>query len=164
MGTSATRATVLLTRAGVSYDVRAYTSPATSGAGRHDYGAEAAAALGVPPDSVYKTLVADAGGTFLLALVPVDRQLDLRALASVVGARAAALVEPVVAERLTGYVVGGISPFAPRRQMPTIVDETALRHDRIHVSAGRRGLQVLLDPRDLVLVLDAQVAPISRDG
>ena len=164
MGTSATRATLLLSSAGVAYEVRAYETAAGRADGRHDYGAEAAAALGVPRSTVFKTLVVEAGRGTVLALVPVDRQLDPKALASVVGARTAALVEPSTAERVTGYVVGGISPLAPKRQMPAVVDETALAHERIHVSAGRRGLQIVIAPSDLVRVLGARIAAISRDG
>jgi Cys-tRNA(Pro)/Cys-tRNA(Cys) deacylase len=131
-------------------------------AGRHAYGAEAAAALGVPPERVLKTLVATVDGRLTMALVPVSVELDPKRLAAAVGGRRAAMAEPAEAERATGYVVGGISPLGGRRRLPTVVDESALSNATVFVSAGRRGLQVELDPADLVRLTAATVASIGR--
>jgi Cys-tRNA(Pro)/Cys-tRNA(Cys) deacylase len=94
--------------------------------------------------------------------VPVDRELDLKRLASAVGARKAALAEPAVAERATGYVVGGISPLGGRRTLPTVIDRSVDGHETVYVSAGRRGLQLVLRPADLVHLTTAIVADIAR--
>jgi Cys-tRNA(Pro)/Cys-tRNA(Cys) deacylase len=129
--------------------------------GRPAYGQDAAAALGIAPDRICKTLVASADGELVLAVVPVARQLNLKRLAAAVGARRADLAEPAAAERATGYVVGGISPLGTRRRLRTVVDEGVMAHSRVHVSAGKRGLQVALGPADLVRATGALVARIS---
>jgi Cys-tRNA(Pro)/Cys-tRNA(Cys) deacylase len=126
------------------------------------YGAEAAAALGLPPAQVFKTLLADADGRLVVAVVPVTGRLDLKALAAAVAARRASMADPDVAERSTGYVVGGIAPLGQRRALPTVIDDSAFEHDVIYVSGGRRGLDVGLAPTDLARLLDASRAPISR--
>ena len=153
-----TPATVGLTEAGVEHSLHPY---------EHDprvasYGLEAARALGLDPAEVFKTLVAETDGALVVAVVPVTGELDLKALARAVGASRARMADPVAAERSSGYVRGGISPLGQRRQLPTVVDTTALEHDRVYVSAGRRGLDVGLAPADLVRLTDAVVARIGR--
>ncbi len=146
-------------RAGVACQVREY---------RHDpaaqsYGLEAAEALGVDSSKVFKTLVASlATGDLAIAVIPVDTQLDLKALATATGAKKAVMADRQAAERATGYVIGGISPLGQRRRLTTVVDESALTHGQIYVSGGRRGLEIALDPRDLVNLTNATLYRISR--
>ncbi|MEU9367724.1 Cys-tRNA(Pro) deacylase [Streptomyces avermitilis] len=153
-----TPATVALTAAGVPYTVHAYEhDPAHS-----SYGEEAAEAMGVSPDRVFKTLVADVDGALVVAVVPVAGSLDLKALATAVGGKRAAMADPVLAERTTGYVRGGISPLGQRKKLRTVLDESAAVHDTVCVSAGRRGLEVELSPEDLAKLTEAVPAPIAR--
>lgn len=126
------------------------------------YGLEAADALGVPAARVYKTLVIALDRGLGVAVLPVDRRLDLKAAAAALGSKRAALAEQAAAERSTGYVVGGISPFGQRSPLPTAVDESALAHPTMFVSGGRRGFDVEVAPDDLVRLLDARPAPIAR--
>jgi Cys-tRNA(Pro)/Cys-tRNA(Cys) deacylase len=163
-GTPATR---VLERASVTFAVHQHDRGDAGGGvdarrGRASYGLEAAAALGVDPARVFKTLIVGVDGRLVAAVVAVDRELDLRALAAVAGGRKAEMADPAAAERATGYVVGGISPLGQRRRLPTVVDSAALAHRTILVSGGRRGLQVELAPADLVALTDATVAPIAR--
>ncbi|GGZ31333.1 Cys-tRNA(Pro) deacylase [Streptomyces poonensis] len=153
-----TPATVALTGAGVEYRVHAYDHDPS----HPSYGEEAAEALGVSPERVFKTLVADVDGALTVAVVPVTGSLDLKALASAVGRKRAAMADPALAERTTGYVVGGISPLGQRKKLPTVLDASAAEHPTIYVSAGRRGLEVELSPGDLLKVADALSAPIAR--
>lgn len=102
-------------------------------------------------------------GRLAVALVPVDRSLDLKAAADALGARRVALAPAADAARATGYVVGGISPLGQRRRLPTVIHESALSLSVIHVSAGRRGLEIALHPTDLVRLCEANVADIARD-
>lgn len=165
MTSQGTRAIELLRRERVAHHVRAYELPERSGrerAERPNYGTQAAAALGVDPHRVFKTLVASVDGRLTLALVPVTGELVLKRLAEALGARSATLADPTQAERATGYVVGGISPLATRRRLPAVLDGSAGEHDTILVSAGRRGLQVELAPADLARLLDARMAPLGR--
>jgi Cys-tRNA(Pro)/Cys-tRNA(Cys) deacylase len=126
------------------------------------YGVEAAEALGVPPEQVFKTLVADVQGQLYVGLVPVTGDLDLKALAQAAGRKKAAMADPALAERTTGYVRGGISPLGQRKRLPTVVDVSATTFDRVFVSAGRRGLELELAPADLVSLTAATVAPIAQ--
>jgi Cys-tRNA(Pro)/Cys-tRNA(Cys) deacylase len=160
-----TRALDELRRAGVVHTVHEYEPPEPSGrarAARPHYGEAAAAALGIDPRRIHKTLVASLDGRLVVAVVPVAAELDLKALADAFGGRKAAMADPAEAERATGYVRGGISPLGQRRRLATVVDATALGWPTIHVSAGRRGLQVELDPADLVRLTRAVIAPIAR--
>jgi len=153
-----TPATVALTSAGVPYTIHAYDhDPA-----HPSYGEEAAEAMGVSPERVFKTLVADVDGALTVAVVPVAGQLDLKALASAVGGKRAAMADPALAERTTGYVRGGISPLGQRRKLPTVLDASASAHPTICISAGRRGLEDELSPEDLAKLTEAVVAPIGR--
>jgi Cys-tRNA(Pro)/Cys-tRNA(Cys) deacylase len=152
--------------AGVEHVVHTY-APVEAGGSRGrrpHYGADAAAALGVDPGRVLKTLIADVDGRLVAAVVPVAGELDLRALAAAVGGRRAVLAEAAAAERATGSVVGGISPLGMRRSLPTVVDEAAAALPTVFVSAGRRGLQVEVAPADLVRLAGARLAPIARPG
>jgi Cys-tRNA(Pro)/Cys-tRNA(Cys) deacylase len=128
------------------------------------YGEAVAAAIGADPASVYKTLIARLNtGELVVAIVPVTRTLDLRALASAAGEKSAEMAAPALAERSTGYVTGGISPFGQRKKLRTFLDRSAERFARVYVSAGRRGLQMSLATTDLVRCSDAAVvADLAR--
>ncbi|MDX3614081.1 Cys-tRNA(Pro) deacylase [Streptomyces europaeiscabiei] len=153
-----TPATVALSAAGMEFTVHAYEhDPA-----HPSYGEEAAEAMGVSPERVFKTLVADVDGVLVVAVVPVAGSLDLKSLATAVGGKRAAMADPTLAERTTGYVRGGISPLGQRKKLPTVLDASAAAHDTICVSAGRRGLEVELAPRDLLKLTEAVAAPIAR--
>ena len=153
MSTARTPAIVAAERAGIPFEVHEYEHDprATS------YGLEAVEKLGVDPNRVFKTLLADADGTLTVAIVPVEAQLDLRALG-----KRTRMADVKAAERATGYVAGGISPLGQRRALPTVVDESALAFDTILVSAGRRGLEIELSPADLVRLTGARVQRIAR--
>ncbi|MEU7486319.1 Cys-tRNA(Pro) deacylase [Streptomyces sp. NPDC042319] len=153
-----TPATVALTRAGIPFTTHAYEhDPAAA-----SYGEEAAEALGVSPDQVFKTLVADVDGVLTVAVVPVSGSLDLKALAAAVGGKRAAMADPALAERTTGYVRGGISPLGQRKKLRTVLDASAEGLPAVCVSAGRRGLEIELSPEDLAALTDAVLAPIGR--
>ena len=159
-GGQGTPATVALEAAGVVFTVHAYEhDPAAD-----SYGEEAAQAMGVSPERVFKTLLAEVDGTLTVGVVPVVARLDLKALAAAVGGKHAAMADPAAAERSTGYVLGGISPLGQRKRLRTVVDATALGHPTVFVSAGRRGLEVELDPQELVALTAATAAAISRRG
>ena len=157
-GVGGTPATVALTAAGIAFEVRAYEHDprATS------YGLEAAEALGVDPARVFKTLLASLDGELVVGIVPVAGQLDLKALARALGGSKAVMAEVAAAERATGYVAGGISPVGQRRRHRTLLDASALDHDTILVSGGRRGFDIELAPADLVAVTGAVTATIGR--
>jgi Cys-tRNA(Pro)/Cys-tRNA(Cys) deacylase len=142
-----------LERAGVAFTLHPYDGVAV---GDGEYALAVAAALGRPAAQLFKTLVASVGDELRVFVVPADRQLDLRA----VGKRAV-LADRAAAERVTGYVVGGISPLGQRKRLPTTVDESALGWETVLVSAGRRGLQIELAPQDLVRLTDATTARIA---
>jgi Cys-tRNA(Pro)/Cys-tRNA(Cys) deacylase len=156
---AATPAIAALVRANVAHTLHPYEHDPGSDLG---YGLEAAAAIGVDPSRVFKTLCVEADGALAVAIVPVDAMLDLKSLASALGAKKAAMAEATAAERATGYVVGGISPIGQRRRLRTVLDSSALGFDAVYVSGGRRGLDVGLAPGDLVAVTGATTAPIAR--
>jgi len=139
-------------RAGIVFALHAYDHDPRAAS----YGLEAVEKLGVDPARVFKTLVADVDGTLTVAVVPVEAQLDLRSLG-----KRARLADPRAAERATGYVAGGISPLGQRRRLPTVVDASALAHETIHVSAGRRGLELELAPADLLALTGATTAAVA---
>ena len=146
-------------RAGIEFEVLEYDA----GDSGEPYGIGAAHALGIAPECVFKTLVVDLSDRSLaVAIVPVAARLDLKALASVLGAKRATMADPMAAERATGYVRGGISPLGQRRRLPVAVDESALGFERIHVSGGRRGLEIGLAPGDLVRLVDAVVSRLTQ--
>ncbi|RIK16637.1 MAG: Cys-tRNA(Pro) deacylase [Acidobacteria bacterium] len=155
---SSTPATVALERAGIRYDVRSYVHDPTAAS----FGLEAAEALGIEPARVFKTLLVDTDKGLGVGIVPVDRLLDLKAVAAALGAKKATMAEPAVAERVTGYVVGGISPVGQKKSLPTVLDVSAEQHATILVSGGRRGLDLELAPADLLAVVRGRTAPIAR--
>ena len=158
-----TPALVALDAAGVSYAVHEFHHEP----GDRNYGLVAAEALGVEPDRVFKTLLANVtterGVEPVVGIVPVSGHLSLRGLAAALGGKRAEMCPTDVAERITGYVVGGIRPFGQKKRLRTAIDETCVLFDTVFVSGGRRGLDLELAPDALVAVLDAVVAPISSD-
>ncbi|MEU2613634.1 Cys-tRNA(Pro) deacylase [Micromonospora sp. NPDC007271] len=157
MAGQGTPATALLARRRIAHSTHPYdVSPDAP-----NYGALVAAALGVPPERVFKSLVTEVDGGLAVAVVPVTGELDLKALAAALGGKRATMADRAVAERATGYVRGGISPLGQRKRLPTVVDGSALDHPTVYVSAGRRGLQLQLAPADLVALTDAVTAPIA---
>ena len=153
-----TPATLALTRSGVPFTAHAYDHDPAAGS----YGLEAAAALGLDSATVFKTLLADLDGELVVAIVPVAGLLDLKSLAAALGGKKAVVADPAVAERVTGYVVGGISPLGQKRRLRTVLDDSALGQPTVYVSGGRRGLDLGLDPADLAAVTGATVAAIAR--
>jgi len=154
---SGTPATVALRAAGIPFVEHAYAhDPANT-----NFGLEAADALGLEPDRVFKTLLADVDGRLVVGIVPVTGKLDLKGLAAAVGGKRAAMADPAVAERKTGYVVGGISPIGQKTAHPTVIDETAELWDTVYVSGGRRGLDLELAPADLARATGGVFADIA---
>jgi len=154
-----TPATVRLRELGIPVILHEYAHDA----GTTAYGSEAVAALGADPDRVFKTLLAEVTGVGLVVgIVPVSASLDLKALAGVAGGKRAAMAEPALAERRTGYVRGGISPIGQRSRLPSFLDESAERWERVLVSGGRRGLELELAPADLIRATGARLAAIAR--
>jgi Cys-tRNA(Pro)/Cys-tRNA(Cys) deacylase len=152
-----TPATTALDRAGIAYTTHPY---------RHDpraesYGAEAAHQLGLDPRQIFKTLIAAVDSGLVCAVVPVAARLDLKALATAMGARKAELAEPARAQRATGYVLGGISPLGHRSTIPVVLDESMAGFDTVYVSAGKRGLQLAIAPADLTRAAGGRLAPIA---
>lgn len=157
-GSPSTPATVALDRAGVSYTPHVYDHHESA----TNFGEEAAAALGLREEQVFKTLVVSVDGALAVAIVPVANRLDLKAIAVAVGGKKATLADPALAEKRTGYVVGGISPVGQKSRIRTVLDESALAYDSIFVSGGRRGFDIEVAPADLARVTDAVSAAIAR--
>jgi len=152
-----TTATIALERGGVPFALHEYAHDP-----RHDsYGLEASEALGVSPERVFKTLVATVDGALAIGVVPVHRQLDLKALAAATGGKKATMAQVADAERATGFVAGGISPVGHRRRLPVVVDESALAFPTMFCSGGRRGLEIEIAPADLIKAAGAKVAAIA---
>ena len=152
-----TPALVELARLGIDFTLREYDhDPAAA-----SFGLEAAEKLGLPADQVFKTLVADVDGNHVVAIVPVNHQVSLKLLARAVNGKKAATADPTVAQRITGYVVGGISPIGQKKKLVTVIDETAELWDTVLVSGGRRGLDIELAPSDLARACDAIFAAIA---
>lgn len=158
---TSTPALQALARAGVAVTVHEFTVDTIDA--ELGYGKMAALALGVDEHIVFKTLLANVDGAPTVAVVPVAGNLSLKALAAALHAKRATMMEVADAERLTGYVVGGISPFGQKRVLPTVLDDSALPHQTILVSGGRRGLDIEIPPTTLTELLNAVVAPI-RSG
>jgi len=152
-----TRATQALEKLGVKFTLHAYDYDPDAAS----IGLQAAQALGVAPGRVLKTLMAEADGKPVCVVVPSDREVSMKKLAGAFGAKAAKMMRPADAERLTGYHVGGISPFGQKKHARTFVALSALAHDTIIVNGGRRGLQIELSPADLVCVLEARPVEVS---
>jgi Cys-tRNA(Pro)/Cys-tRNA(Cys) deacylase len=155
-----TTATIALERAGISFALHEYAHDPR----RESYGQEANQALEVPAERVFKTLIADVDGALVAGVVPVEGQLDLKALAAAAGGKKAAMAAVAAAERATGYVAGGISPVGQRKRLPVFLDASALGFATVFCSAGRRGLEIELAPADLVRAANATVARIGSAG
>ncbi|GAA1348901.1 Cys-tRNA(Pro) deacylase [Saccharothrix algeriensis] len=152
-----TPATALLDKQKVAHLLHSYEHDP-----RHEsYGLEAAEALGIAPERVFKTLVADVDGRLAVGVVPVTGQLDLKALAAALGGKKARMADVSAAERATGYVAGGISPLGQKKRLPLVLDSSAERFDTVYCSAGRRGLEVEIAPAELARLTGAVVATIS---
>jgi Cys-tRNA(Pro)/Cys-tRNA(Cys) deacylase len=155
-----TPATIALQRAGIPFTLHEYAHDP-----RHSsYGLEASQALGVPPERVFKTLIAEVDGNLVTGVVPVQGQLDLKALAAAVRGKRAVMAQVTAAERATGYVAGGISPVGQRRRLPVVLDASAMSYPTVFCSGGRRGLEIELTPADLVRAANAVVAAIGTPG
>lgn len=152
-----TPATALLSKSGVEFALHPYDHDPRAEA----YGEEAAAALGVDPARIFKTLIASVEGKLVCGVVPVAGHLDLKALAAAVGGKKAAMADPAAAARATGYVVGGISPLGQKSRLTVVIDASAAEFATVFVSAGRRGLQVELAPADLVRAASGTLAAIA---
>jgi Cys-tRNA(Pro)/Cys-tRNA(Cys) deacylase len=159
---SGTPAIVVLEAAGIPFVIHPYELTETA----DTYGEAVAAVLDVDADRLFKTLVAEVDGDPTVAIVPVSARLSTKALARAAGGKKADMISPDIAERLTGYVTGGISPFGQKRPLPIFVDETIELWDTVYVSAGKRGLQVEVSPMDLIEVLHAaaEVSTVIRSG
>jgi Cys-tRNA(Pro)/Cys-tRNA(Cys) deacylase len=155
-----TPATAALTQAGAEFTLHPYEHDPAAQA----YGEEAADALGLPYERIFKTLVAELESGLAVAVVPVSGKLDLKALAAALGGKRAAMADAAKVERVTGYVVGGISPLGQRKRLPTVVDASALEFGTIFFSAGKRGLQIETAPADLIRLTEAVTAPIGKSA
>jgi Cys-tRNA(Pro)/Cys-tRNA(Cys) deacylase len=153
-----TPATLALTKIGVPFTTETYHYDPDA----DRVGLQAAEALGVSPTRVLKTLMAEVDGKPVCVVVPSDEEVNMKKLAAAFGGKSAQMMKPVDAERLTGYKVGGISPFGQRKAVPTCVEELATLEDEIFLNGGQRGLQILMKPQDLVTALGAQTADLIR--
>ncbi len=152
-----TPATLALDKAGVAYELHTYDYDPDA----PRVGLQAAESLGVSPDQVLKTLMAQVDGKPVCAILASDQEVAMKKLAAAAGGKSAQMMKPADAERITGYRVGGVSPFGQKRAAPTVIDEAALVHAKVFVNGGQRGLQVRLDPADLVSALGAKVASLT---
>lgn len=147
-------------KAGVAYQLHEYTHQAGQG-----FGEEAANVLQQPPERVFKTLLValdEDMKRLAVAVVPVSGLLNLKAVASALSVKKVAMADPAVAERTTGYLVGGISPLGQKKRLPTLIDESCLAWDTVFFSAGKRGLELEMSPQALILLSGAKTAPIGR--
>jgi Cys-tRNA(Pro)/Cys-tRNA(Cys) deacylase len=156
---ASTPATAALEAAGIRFAEHAYDHDPAN----RSFGEEAASVLGLDPEQVFKTLMVDVDGRLVVAVVPVTGKLDLGALAAAAHGKRAAMADPAVAERKTGYLVGGISPIGQKTPLETVIDETLELFDTVFVSGGKRGFDIELAPADLIRITAATVAPIARD-
>ena len=152
-----TRATKMLEQAGVAFTVHTYDYDGDA----DRIGLQAAKALGEDPSRVLKSLMALVDGKPVCAVLASDQEVAMKKLAAAVGGKSSHMMKPADAERLTGYKVGGVSPFGQKRQVPTVLDEMATLHDQVFVNGGQRGLQVLIAPADLAAALDAIVVSLT---
>ena len=158
MSAQAMPATVAAGRTKTTFTLHPYEPAPVEGG---SYGTDAADALGVPRAHVFKTLIVEVDGVYTVGVVPVSTSLDLKALAASVGGKRATMTDPGRAEKITGYVRGGISPLGQRKRLRTVIDVSVTTLAAVYVSAGRRGLQMELRPRDLVRLTEAMTAPIA---
>jgi Cys-tRNA(Pro)/Cys-tRNA(Cys) deacylase len=155
----ATRATKALAAAGATFTVHNYDYDPNA----DRIGLQAADALGEPPERVLKTLMALVDGKPVCAIVPSDREVAMKKLAAAVGGKVAAMMKPTDAERMTGYKVGGISPFGQARRVPIVIEAAALDQPFVYINGGQRGLQIRIDPKDAARILNAGIAPVSAE-
>lgn len=155
-----TPATVALDALGITFVPHPYEHSASAA----EFGLEAATELGIEPERVFKTLMAAVDDELVVAVVPVSAKLDLKALATAANGKKAVMADPAVAQRRTGYVVGGISPIGQKTAHRTVIDETAELFDTVFVSGGKRGFDIELAPSDLVRATTATIAAIARDS
>ncbi|MGV1682621.1 Cys-tRNA(Pro) deacylase [Sphingopyxis sp. NJF-3] len=153
----ATRATRTLEQAGIAFTVHSYDYDPSA----ERVGLQAAEALGEAPERVLKTLMLRLDGRPACAILASDREVSMKRLAAALGGKSAAMMPVADAERVSGYKVGGVSPFGQTRRVPVAIDEAALIHPQVYINGGQRGLQVRLDPRDAARLLNAAVAPIA---
>lgn len=151
-----TRATQALAKAGISFTVHTYDYDPHA----ERIGMQAAEALGEDPARVLKTLMAELDGKPVCVIVPSDKEVSMKKLAAAFGGKSAAMMKPPLAEKLTGFVVGGISPFGQKKQVPTAIEIAALDEGYVYINGGQRGLQVRLDPKDALNTLGAIAASI----
>ncbi|MDB5685655.1 MAG: ybaK [Rhizorhabdus sp.] len=151
-----TRATIDLAKAGINFTTHSYDY--APGTGR--VGLQAADALGESPARVLKTLMIEVDGAPACAIIPSDCELALKKVAAALGGKAARMMPPAQAERLTGYHVGGISPFGQKKRVPTAIEAAALDEPYVFINGGQRGLQVRLDPKGAARMLGAVVASV----
>ena len=154
-----TRATQTLTKAGISFTTVTYEYDPNA----ERIGLQAAEAIGEPPHLVLKTLMAELDGKPICVVVPSDREVSMKKLASAFGGKSATMMKPDNAERATGYHVGGISPFGQKKQVPTAIEATSLSHPHVYMNGRQRGLQIRLAPQDALLALNAVAAPLIAD-
>ncbi|MGF9565345.1 Cys-tRNA(Pro) deacylase [Neorhizobium sp. JUb45] len=154
-----TRATQMLTKAGVSFETATYDYDPNA----ERIGLQAAEAIGEEPHRVLKTLMAELDGKPVCVIVPSDREVSMKKLAAAFGGKSAHMMKPADAERLTGYHVGGISPFGQKKQVPTAIEIISMDEARVYMNGGQRGLQVRLDPKQAQRVLEAIAAPLVAD-
>lgn len=152
-----TPATLALDKAKIAYELHAYDYDPDA----PRVGLQAAEALGVSPDQVLKTLMALVDGKPVCAVLASDQEVAMKKLAAAAGGKSAQMMRPADAERVTGYRVGGVSPFGQKRQVPVVIDQAALDHEKVFVNGGQRGLQVRLAPSDLLVALPAKVAVLT---
>ena len=152
-----TRATLALTRLGIKFTLHTYDYDPDA----DRIGLQAAAALGIAPRRMLKTLMADVDGKPVCVVIPSDREVSMKKLAAAFGGKAASMMRPAEAERLTGYHVGGISPFAQKKRVRVAIDQAALAETSVYLNGGQRGLQIELDPNDAVRALDATVQALT---
>jgi Cys-tRNA(Pro)/Cys-tRNA(Cys) deacylase len=152
-----TPATLMLDKAGISYRLHAYVYDPDA----ESIGLAAAAALGVAPQVMLKTLIVLLDGKPACVVLPSDREVSMKKLATALGGKRAEMSKPADAERITGYHVGGVSPFGRKKRLPTVVEADALVHAAVFVNGGQRGLQIELAPSELVRIVGAAVASVA---
>ncbi len=153
----ATRATKMLEERGVAFTIHSYDCDPDA----DRIGLQAAEALGEPPERVLKTLMALVDGKPACVIAPSDREVSMKKLAAAFGGKSAQMMKPAEAERVSGYKVGGISPFGQMRKLPTAIEEQSMAHGFVFINGGQRGLQVRLNPREAAILLKAIVAPLA---
>ena len=152
-----TRATQTLSKLGIAFTTHSYDYDPNA----ESIGLQAAEALGEPPSRVLKTLMAELDGKPVCVVLPSDREVSMKKLAAALGGKSATMMKPADAERLTGYHVGGISPFGQKKQVPTAIEAAALTEPYVFINGGQRGLQIRLDPKDAARALNAVAASVT---